>query len=79
LAVVGPSGCGKSFLVRAGLLPALTSDRGCVALPAVRPGAEPTAALARALAATAHQLGLGWTVAFTRTQLDWPGWPTSCW
>jgi WD40 repeat protein len=72
LAVVGPSGCGKSSLVRAGLLPALMDDRGCVVLPVLRPGSEPMAALARALAATAHQLGLDWTVAFTRTQLDRP-------
>jgi TIR domain/AAA ATPase domain/WD domain, G-beta repeat len=72
VAVVGPSGCGKSSLVRAGLLPALMNDRACVVLPVLRPGAEPMAALARALATTAHQLGLGWTVAFIRTQLDRP-------
>ena len=72
VAVVGPSGCGKSSLVRAGLVPALMNDRDCVVLPALRPGADPMAALARAVAATAHQLGLDWTVAFTRTQLDRP-------
>jgi hypothetical protein len=72
LAVVGPSGCGKSSLVQAGLFPELMKDPDCVVLPVLRPGAEPMAALARALAVTAHQLGLGWTVAFIRTQLDRP-------
>ena len=70
--VVGPSGCGKSSLVRAGLLPALAGDPDWVTLPALRPGTEPTAGLARLLTATAHQLGLDWTVAFTRTQLGRP-------
>ena len=72
LVVVGPSGCGKSSLVRAGLSQALIKDREWEALPTLRPGAEPIAALARALAATAHRLGLGWTVAFIRTELDRP-------
>ena len=72
LVVVGPSGCGKSSLVRAGLSQALATDREWEVLATVRPGAEPIAALARALAATAHQLGLGWTVAFIRTELDRP-------
>ncbi|MGW0810757.1 caspase, EACC1-associated type [Nonomuraea sp. NPDC002799] len=48
LLVVGPSGCGKSSLLRAGLIPALTS-----ALPSspilFRPGAHPVAELARQL------------------------------
>ena len=72
LVVVGPSGCGKSSLVRAGLSQALIKDREWEVLPTLRPGAEPIAALARALAATAHRLGLGWTVAFIRTELDRP-------
>ncbi|WP_165977284.1 WD40 repeat domain-containing protein [Nonomuraea diastatica] len=52
LIVTGASGCGKSSLLRAGLIPAMRRDLGdelpCVVLT---PGAEPTAALARELAA----------------------------
>jgi hypothetical protein len=83
LVVVGPSGCGKSSLLRAGLLSALAGDLNWVTLPALRPGTDPVAALARALTATAHQMDLNWTVAFTRAQLGRPdglaAWPTSCW
>ena len=39
-------------------------------LPAILPGADPVAALVRELAAVAQQLGLGWTVAGVRHQLD---------
>src|ERR687894_351284 len=51
IAVVGPSGSGKSSLVHAGLLPRLARmpDRWVV-VPPVRPGRQPTAALAGSLA-----------------------------
>lgn len=53
LAVVGPSGCGKSSLVRAGLLPALRAGAlpgsGTWPVAVMRPGADPAAALARAV------------------------------
>ena len=48
LAVVGPSGSGKSSLVRAGLLPALGYESVLI-----RPGTEPVALLATALAGVA--------------------------
>ena len=48
LAVVGPSGSGKSSLVRAGLLPALGYE-----FVLIRPGNEPVALLATALAGIA--------------------------
>jgi len=48
LAVVGPSGSGKSSLVRAGLLPALGYESVLI-----RPGKEPVALLATALAGVA--------------------------
>lgn len=53
LAVVGPSGSGKSSLVRAGLVPALRvgAAAGDARRPVVvmRPGADPTVALAQAV------------------------------
>ena len=70
LLVVGPSGCGKSSLVRAGLLHVMAEEPGWWTLPAILPGADPVAALVRELAAVAQRLGLGWTVAGVRHQLD---------
>nr|WP_261326261.1 TIR domain-containing protein [Modestobacter marinus] len=70
LAVVGPSGCGKSSLVRAGLLPVMAAEAEWWILPAILPGTEPTAALARELAASAKQLGLCWTATDVRRRLD---------
>src|SRR3954462_12605357 len=51
VAVVGPSGSGKSSLLHAGLLPRLARmpERWLV-VPPLRPGAQPTAALAGGLA-----------------------------
>ncbi|MGR6963507.1 nSTAND1 domain-containing NTPase [Geodermatophilus sp. URMC 61] len=56
VAVIGPSGSGKSSLLHAGLLPRLARQpQRWVVLPPLRPGRQPTAnlagALARALAA----------------------------
>jgi hypothetical protein len=49
--VVGPSGSGKSSLVRAGLLPRLARmPERWVVVPPLRPGRQPTANLAGALA-----------------------------
>ncbi len=70
LLVVGPSGCGKSSLVRAGLLSTIADEPGWWTLPPMLPGTDPVAALVRGLAAAAGQLGLGWTVAQVRHQLD---------
>src|SRR3954462_8617057 len=58
LLVVGPSGCGKSSLVRAGLLPGMAAEPEWWTLPALLPGAQPVAALARRLAGAARPLGL---------------------
>jgi WD40 repeat protein/energy-coupling factor transporter ATP-binding protein EcfA2 len=69
LVVVGPSGCGKSSLVRAGLLHVMASEPGWWTLPAILPGADPVAVLARELAGTAQQLSLNWTVAKVGHQL----------
>ncbi|MCP3958452.1 MAG: protein kinase [bacterium] len=46
-AIIGPSGTGKSSFLRAGLIPALGGDWGCVIC---HPGSAPLAALGRALA-----------------------------
>lgn len=70
LLVVGPSGCGKSSLVRAGLLPAMAGQPGWRTLPPILPGADPVAALARELAATARRSTLNWTVEHVHHQLD---------
>jgi WD40 repeat protein len=67
--VVGPSGCGKSSLVRAGLVPAMASDGDWLTLSAFLPGRDPLDALAAELAATAHGLGMRWTVAEVRRRL----------
>jgi WD40 repeat protein len=69
LVVVGPSGCGKSSLVRAGLLPVLAADPDWEALAPFDPGQDPSAALARELAAAAHRAGLGWGPAQVRERL----------
>src|SRR3954447_13614557 len=61
LLVVGPSGCGKSSLLRAGLLPVMAAEEDWWTLPAILPGIQPVAALARELAASARRLGLSWT------------------
>ena len=51
LAVLGASGSGKSSLVRAGVLPRLQKfEPGFVVVPPLRPGTDPCAELARALA-----------------------------
>src|SRR5919107_3464722 len=51
VAVVGPSGSGKSSLVHAGLLPRLARQpERWVGVPPLRPGRQPTAALAGGLA-----------------------------
>src|SRR4051812_36286751 len=70
LVVVGPSGCGKSSLVRAGLLPVVAAEPDWWTLPAILPGTHPVAALARELAASARQLGLGWTATDVRHRVD---------
>jgi WD40 repeat protein len=70
LLVVGPSGCGKSSLVRAGLIPVAAEEPGWWTLAPLVPGADPVAALGRELAASAHQVGLNWTVAQVRERLD---------
>ena len=70
LLVVGPSGCGKSSLVRAGLLPVMAGEPGWVTVPAILPGTQPVDALTRELAATAGQLGMGWSMADIRWRLD---------
>jgi energy-coupling factor transporter ATP-binding protein EcfA2 len=73
LLVVGPSGCGKSSLVRAGLLHVMADEPGWWTLTPMLPGTDPVAALARELAAAAQRLGLDWTVAGVRHQLDGDG------
>ena len=70
LLVVGPSGCGKSSLVRAGLLPVMAAEEQWWTLPAILPGTQPVAALARELAASARKVGLAWTVTDVRHRLD---------
>ena len=50
VAVVGPSGSGKSSVVRAGVLPALEASSQDWRVAAFVPGADPFAALVRALA-----------------------------
>jgi hypothetical protein len=81
LLVVGPSGCGKSSLVRAGLLSTMANESGWWALAPILPGADPVAGLVRELAAAGGRLGLQWTIAQVRHQLDEDGlvgWPMSC-
>jgi hypothetical protein len=61
---------GSRRLVRAGLLPAIAVEPGWLTLPAILPGSQPTAALIRALAATARHLRVDWSVADIRLRLD---------
>ncbi|MGB6164794.1 MAG: toll/interleukin-1 receptor domain-containing protein [Pseudonocardiaceae bacterium] len=70
LLVVGPSGCGKSSLVRAGLGHVMAQEPGWWTLAPMLPGADPVSGLVRHLAAAAQRLGLGWSVAQVRHQLD---------
>ena len=70
LLVMGPSGCGKSSLVRAGLLPVMASESVWQTVPAILPGPQPVAALIRALAATACELGMSWPTAEVRGRLE---------
>src|SRR4051812_44100838 len=73
LLVVGPSGCGKSSLVRAGLLPVMAAEAEWWTLPAILPGTQPVAALARELATSARQLDLAWPMTTVRRQLNEDG------
>ena len=73
LLVVGPSGCGKSSLVRAGLIPAMAAEPDWWTLPAIVPGADPVAALTRAVAEGAQHADLPWTVGEVRSRLDQDG------
>jgi WD40 repeat protein/ABC-type phosphate/phosphonate transport system ATPase subunit len=70
LLVVGPSGCGKSSLLRAGLGPVIDGEPGWLTLPALVPGRDPVATLARELAREAKDVGLDWTFSFARDQLN---------
>jgi WD40 repeat protein len=70
LLVVGPSGCGKSSLVRAGLVPVMAEEPSWWTLAPILPGADPVAALARELTATAQRLGLEWTLPGVRHRLE---------
>ena len=73
LLVVGPSGCGKSSLVRAGLIPAMAAEPDWWTLPVIVPGADPVAALTRAVAEGAQHADLHWTVGEVRSRLDQDG------
>ena len=70
LLVVGPSGCGKSSLVRAGVLPMMAGEPGWLTVPPILPGTQPVAVLIRELAATAHDCGVGCSVAEISRRLD---------
>jgi type II secretory pathway predicted ATPase ExeA len=70
LAIVGPSGCGKSSLLNAAVVPLLDSDPAWLMVPSLAPGSDPLAELARALAATATRLGLGWSASDVRSRLE---------
>jgi hypothetical protein len=81
LYVIGPSGSGKSSLVAAGLVPSLRESPelagGSFLVRQMRPGADPTAALAGMLEATATDPGdaaMGWLDdAVGRLLTDHPG------
>ncbi|MGH3684707.1 MAG: hypothetical protein ACRDQY_23435 [Pseudonocardiaceae bacterium] len=70
LAVVGPSGCGKSSLLNAAVVPLLGSDPAWLRVPSLVPGSDPLLELARALAATATRLELGWSASDVRGVLE---------
>jgi WD40 repeat protein len=71
LAIVGPSGCGKSSLVAAAVVPLLDSDPAWLTVaPRLVPGSDPLPELARALAATANRLGMGWSASDVRGVLE---------
>ncbi len=70
LAIVGPSGCGKSSLLNAAVVPLLGSDPAWLAVPGLVPGSDPLPELARALAATATRLGIGWSASDVRGKLE---------
>jgi TIR domain/AAA ATPase domain len=82
LLVVGPSGCGKSSLVRAGLMPTMAVEPAWWVVPALVPGADPVAALARELAdGGVKPVSSGrWAryAADSRTRAC-ARWPMSCW
>jgi WD40 repeat protein len=70
LALVGPSGCGKSSLLNAALVPLLGHDLAWLVVPTLVPGTDPLPELARALAATATGLELGWSASDVRCKLE---------
>ena len=71
LAIVGPSGCGKSSLLNAAVVPLLDSDPAWLTVaPRLVPGSDPLPELARALAATANRLGMGWSASDVRGVLE---------
>jgi type II secretory pathway predicted ATPase ExeA len=70
LAVVGPSGCGKSSLLNAAVAPLLDGDPAWLRVPTVVPGTDPLPELARALAATAVRVELGWSASDARGRLE---------
>ncbi len=70
LAIVGPSGCGKSSLLNAAVVPLLGSDPAWLTMPRLMPGSDPLPELARALAATATRLGMGWSASDVRGVLE---------
>ncbi|MGH3885280.1 MAG: TIR domain-containing protein [Pseudonocardiaceae bacterium] len=70
LAIVGPSGCGKSSLLNAAVAPLLDSDPAWLTVPTLVPGTDPLPELARALAATATGLELGWSASDVRGRLE---------
>src|SRR3954449_6816010 len=72
VAVVGPSGSGKSSLVHAGLLPRLARQpERWVVVPPLRPGRQPTAALAGALARAFADRGRPRPAEELAAVLDW--------
>jgi TIR domain len=60
LCIIGPSGCGKSSLLNAAVAPRLASDPTWLTLTSLVPEGDPLPGLARALAAKATQVKLGW-------------------
>jgi TIR domain len=70
LVIVGPSGCGKSSLLNAAVIPQLDREPEWLAVPRLVPGGDPLPGLSRALAATAHRVGLDWSAGDVRGRLD---------